>query len=104
MLDETAECDEVQIVHTVAEMKQARDAVNFTSGSASKVWLLLAMMYLRLTNITIWIASWHVDWNEKNLLGAGAATGLTDGLTEAGKKRCKEMQQLGMLVDTSHLK
>ena len=53
ILDETAECDEVQIVHTVAEMKQARDAGKFTSGSASKVWLPLAMMYLRLTNITI---------------------------------------------------
>ena len=51
ILDETAECDEVQIVHTVAEMKQA--PVNFTSGSVLKVWLLLAMMYLRLTNITI---------------------------------------------------
>ena len=29
ILDETAECDEVQIVHTVAEMKQARDAGKF---------------------------------------------------------------------------
>ena len=29
ILDETAECDDVQIVHTVAEMKQARDAGKF---------------------------------------------------------------------------
>ena len=104
ILDETAECDEVQIVHTVAEMKQARDAGKFY------IWIGIEGMAAIGDDVSKVDEYYNfgcrhgmLTWNEKNLLGAGAATGLTDGLTEAGKNVVKRMQQLGMLVDTSHL-
>lgn len=44
-----------------------------------------------------------LTWNEANQLGAGANSGVTDGLTDAGKRAVRRMQDRGMLVDVSHL-
>lgn len=45
-----------------------------------------------------------LTWNEKNLLATGVKNedGVT-GLTEAGIKAVEKMEELGMLVDVSHL-
>ncbi|MGI6212368.1 MAG: dipeptidase [Anaerovoracaceae bacterium] len=44
-----------------------------------------------------------LTWNEANALAAGAVSGDNYGLTKAGKKTVRMMQEKGMLVDTSHL-
>lgn len=42
-----------------------------------------------------------LGWNEKNPLTGSCATG--GGLTELGKEYVKEAQQLGMIIDVSHI-
>lgn len=44
-----------------------------------------------------------LTWNEANKLGAGALSGVDTGLTAAGKAAVKRLQELGMIVDISHL-
>ncbi len=44
-----------------------------------------------------------LTWNEENALGAGASSGVSTGLKEAGKQAVRKMQEKGMLVDVSHL-
>ncbi|NLB89924.1 MAG: hypothetical protein GX786_01715 [Clostridiales bacterium] len=57
------------------------------------------------------ISSWYekgvrmagITWNYENKLGSPAKNGSSQGLTAYGVKAVKEMQQLGIAVDTSHL-
>lgn len=43
-----------------------------------------------------------LTWNEQNALATGAAGDPTRGLTEAGKRAVKKLEELKMLVDVSH--
>ena len=44
-----------------------------------------------------------LTWNEENLLATGAKGDSQDGLTELGRRAVRRMQNLGMIVDVSHL-
>lgn len=44
-----------------------------------------------------------LTWNEENLLATGAKGDPQNGLTELGHRAVRRMQNLGMIVDVSHL-
>jgi len=44
-----------------------------------------------------------ITWNRENELGYGQATGSTQGLKPFGKEVIKRMDELGMIMDVSHL-
>ncbi len=44
-----------------------------------------------------------LTWNEENKLATGVRGDYSRGLTELGKKAVKKMQNIGMIVDVSHL-
>ena len=62
-------------------------------GSIEKVWVLYEKG-IKLMTLT---------WNNKNEIGNGALSGIEDGLTDFGKSVVKEMNNLDMLIDVSHL-
>lgn len=43
-----------------------------------------------------------LTWNEENALATGAGGNAEHGLSEAGRKAVKKMNELGMVVDVSH--
>lgn len=44
-----------------------------------------------------------LTWNEENILATGVRGNETRGLTELGKKALKKIEDLGMVIDVSHL-
>ncbi len=44
-----------------------------------------------------------LTWNESNGLASGAASGVAGGLSAAGRKAVRRIQDLGMILDVSHL-
>lgn len=44
-----------------------------------------------------------LTWNEQNMLATGVKGPAENGITDAGKRAVRKMQDLGMLTDVSHL-
>jgi membrane dipeptidase len=61
----------------------------------------------KLANLSVFyelgVRAVTLTWNEKNLVGSGARSGDYGGLTSFGKKVVAKMNELGMLIDVSHL-
>lgn len=102
--EEIEECDDIRIVHNYAEMMKAIDD--------GKIYIFHGIEGLAAIGDDISKIDTYYDfgcrhamltWNEANALGAGANSGETYGLTEAGKKAAKKIQDMGMLLDMSHL-
>lgn len=102
--DELKECNSIKIVYNYDQMMQARKDGYFYVFKGLEG---MAAAHGNLDMIDTYY-NWGarhgmLTWNEENEFGAGANTGLTTGLTDAGKKAVKKMQDMGMIVDTSHL-
>ncbi|MCI5698125.1 MAG: membrane dipeptidase [Clostridiales bacterium] len=102
--DEMAETEDFVIVHNTAEMEKAKaegkfyiyiglEGVSYIGSDVDKIDELydFGARHCMLT------------WNETNDLATGAQGDPDRGLTEAGVKAVKKIQQLGMLMDVSHL-
>ena len=101
---EVEECDEIRIVHNYAEMMQA-----IADG---KIYVFHGIEGLAAIGDDVAKIDEYYDfgcrhailtWNEYNALGAGALSGKDYGLTAAGKKAARIVQDKGMILDVSHL-
>ena len=100
---EFAECPWLAVVRTAAEAEAARAegklyaflAIEGMEGLEDPEELdRLASLGLRLGMLT---------WNEENRFAAGAAQDPAKGLTDLGRRALRRMEDLGILIDVSHL-
>ncbi len=100
---EMAECTQMRLVHTVAELQQAvQDNViaivlgmEGLSGLESNVEKLHELYDFGVRHAML-------TWNEQNAFATGAMGDPQRGLTDLGKEAIHIMQQRGMIVDVSH--
>lgn len=102
--DEIAECDSFRIVHNYDEMIQAK--------KEGKIYIFIGVEGMAYIGEDLSLIEEYYEfgareamltWNEENSLGSGASSGSDKGLTEAGKAAVMKMQELGMILDISHL-
>ena len=100
---EFAECPWLAVVRAAAEAEAARAegklyaflAIEGMEGLEGPEELdRLASLGLRLGTLT---------WNEENRFAAGAAQDPAKGLTDLGRRALRRMEDLGILIDVSHL-
>ena len=97
--------DLIRLVRSVSDIDQAKAAgqvaavLSIEGGEALAGDLTILQAYYRLG-----VRSLGLTWNYRNALADGVAERETKGgLTAFGKSVVKEMNQLGMIVDVSHL-
>jgi len=102
--EEICTCDFFRIVHNYDEMMQAkRDGVIYIFIGVE------GMSYVGddLSRIDEYyqfgVRECMLTWNEENSLGSGATSGSDKGLTSTGKAAVEKMQELGIIIDVSHL-
>lgn len=102
--EEAAESRAFRIVRTVEEARQARAAGVFYTFLGAEGLAAIGEDVSRI--------DWYYDygvrlamltWNEVNALAAGAVSGETGGLTDAGRRAVDRIRELGMVMDVSHL-
>ena len=101
---ELAECPQVRLVRTGEEAAAAR--------AAGQLYAFLAVEGMAAIGGDPRGIDWYhsqgarlgmLTWNETNALAAGAGGDPRAGLTEAGRRAVRRMEELGMVVDVSHL-
>lgn len=97
-------CDTIRIVHNYDEMMSA--------VAEGKIYIFIGVEGMAYVGDDISRIDEYYEfgaregmltWNEANSLGAGASSGESYGLTDMGKAVVRRMQELGMIVDVSHL-
>lgn len=103
-LAEFAECPWLAVVRDVEEAERA--------NAAGKLYAFLAVEGMAVMETDLrWLERWRefgvrigmLTWNEENALAAGAKGDPQKGLTALGKLAVRRMEELGMVVDVSHL-
>jgi len=101
---EVQECPWLEIVRTAAEAERAR--------AAGKLYAFLGVEGMAAVGTDVARIDRYAEfgarlgmltWNEENPLATGAGGDPQKGLTELGKQAVRRMENLGMLVDVSHL-
>lgn len=101
---ELARCTELRLVRTVKEAEEAR--------AAGQIYAFLGVEGMaaldgdpdgigRLYEAGVRLGM--LTWNEENAFAAGAGGDPQKGLTAAGRAAVRRMEDLGMVVDVSHL-
>lgn len=102
--DELRETPALRLVRTAAEAEAAR--------AQGKLYLFLAVEGMAAIGADLRGLEWYwrsgvrlgtLTWNEENLLATGSGGDPYSGLTDLGKRAVGRMQELGMVVDVSHL-
>lgn len=102
--DEIAECDEIKIVHNMAEVEQAK--------KEGKIYIFIGLEGLSSIGSNINMIDDLYDfgarhamlaWNEENPLATGVQGNPSHGLTDLGKLAAKKIQDKHMILDVSHL-
>lgn len=97
-------CDSIRIVHNYDEMMSAI--------AEEKIYVFIGIEGMAYIGEDIYRLDEYYEfgareamltWNEENSLGAGASSGADHGLTDLGKAVVRKMQDLGMILDVSHL-
>lgn len=101
---EIRSCDSIRIVHNYDEMEAAiKD---------NKIYIFIGVEGMAYVGDDLSRIDEYYDfgarecmltWNEENSLGAGASSGADHGLTVLGKSAVRRIQELGMILDVSHL-
>jgi len=104
MEDLCARCPSVRLVHSSAEIRQAKldkvlGAILAIEGGEAIGSSLdsLRQFYKRGVRLMT------LTWNRRNAIGRGVGTEGSDGLSAFGRTVVAEMEHLGMIVDVSHL-
>lgn len=101
---ELAECPWLAVVRTAGEAAQAR--------AAGKLYAFLGIEGMAAIGADLGGVDRYrafgarlgmLTWNEENLLAAGAGADPRKGLTALGRQAVRRMEELGMIVDVSHL-
>lgn len=101
---ELLETPALRLVRTAAEAEAAR--------RAGQVYVFLAVEGMAAIGGDLRGLEWYrrngarlgtLTWNEENLLATGSGGDPYSGLTDLGKQAVRRMQELGMVVDVSHL-
>ena len=101
---EAAENRAFRIVRTVEEARQARAAGVFYAFLGAEGLAAIGEDVSRMDRYYDYgVRLAMLTWNEANALAAGAVSGETGGLTEAGRRAVDRIRELGMVMDASHL-
>ena len=102
--EEIKTAEDFRLVYSYEDIQSARQD--------GKIYVLLGLEGMAAMGSDIsWVDRYYefgcrhgmLTWNEVNELGAGAVSGEVSGLTDAGRAAVRRMQELGMIVDVSHL-
>lgn len=102
--DELPEAPSLRIVHDRAGAEAAK--------REGKIYAFLSVEGMEAIGSDLRGLEWYqkngvrmgtLTWNQENLLAAGAAADPYSGLTDLGKRAVRRMEELGILVDVSHL-
>ena len=101
---ELAGCGQVRLVRTWAELEDAH--------RQGKFYIVLGVEGMAAIGDRPSGVDWYyahgvrwgmLTWNEENALATGAGGPAGSGLTAAGRQAVRRMEELGMVVDVSHL-
>ncbi len=95
--------DELTLVRTAADIRQAHaeGKIGVVMGLQNARPVMNDLRYLRALH-TLGVRIIQLTYNERNLIGDGCVERVDGGLSRFGRSVVKEMNRLGIVVDTGH--